>query len=44
MAKTNLWTPLLNTLLLAVGTCIVSILFGGIVAFLVTRTKMACRK
>ena len=31
MAKTNLWTPLLNTLLLAVGTCIVSILFGGIV-------------
>ena len=44
MAKTNLWTPLLNTLLLAVGTCIVSILFGGIVAFLVTRTNMAWRK
>ena len=32
MAKTNLWMPLLNTVLLAVGTCIVSILFGGIVA------------
>ena len=31
MAKTNLWTPLLNTLLLAVGTCVVSILFGGAV-------------
>ena len=44
MAKTNLWTPLLNTLLLAVGTCVVSILFGGIVAFLVTRTNMAWRK
>ena len=44
MAKTNLWTPLLNTVLLAVGTCIVSILFGGIVAFLVTRTNMAWRK
>ena len=44
MAKTNLWTPLLNTLLLAVGTCIVSILFGGIVAFLVTRTNMAWHK
>ncbi|MBP0980755.1 MAG: iron ABC transporter permease, partial [Oscillospiraceae bacterium] len=44
MAKTNLWTPLLNTVYLAVGTCIVSILFGGIVAFLVTRTNMAWRK
>ena len=44
MAKTNLWTPLLNTVLLAIGTCIVAILFGGIVAFLVTRTNMACRK
>ena len=44
MAKTNLWTPLLNTILLAVGTCVVSILFGGIVAFLVTRTNMAWRK
>ncbi|MBO4409431.1 MAG: iron ABC transporter permease [Spirochaetales bacterium] len=44
LAKTNLWTPLLNTVLLAVGTCIVSILFGGIVAFLVTRTNMAWRK
>lgn len=44
MAKTNLWTPLLNTVYLAIGTCIVSILFGGIVAFLVTRTNMAWRK
>lgn len=44
LAKTNLWTPLLNTVYLAIGTCIVSILFGGIVAFLVTRTNMAWRK
>ena len=44
LAKTNLWTPLLNTIYLAVGTCLVSILFGGIVAFLVTRTNMAWRK
>ena len=44
MAKTNLWTPLWNTVLLAVGTCVVAILFGGIVAFLVTRTNMAWRK
>ncbi len=44
MAKANLWMPLLNTVLLAIGTCLVAILFGGIVAFLVTRTNMAFRK
>ena len=44
LAKTNLWTPLLNTVFLAVGTCVVSILFGGIFAFLVTRTNLAWRK
>ena len=44
MARTNLWTPLLNTLWLAVGTCLVSILYGGVFAFLVTRTNMAWRK
>lgn len=44
LVKTNLWTPLLNTVYLAVGTCIVAILFGGIVAFLVTRTNLACKK
>lgn len=44
LAKTNLWTPLLNTVLLAVGTCVVSILFGGIFAFLITRTNLAWRK
>ena len=44
LAKTNLWSPLLNTLYLAVGTCVVSILFGGIFAFLVTRTNLAWRK
>ena len=44
LAKTNLWTPLLNTVWLAVGTCVVAILFGGIFAFLVTRTNMAWRK
>ena len=44
MARTNLWTPLLNTVYLAVGTCLVSILYGGVFAFLVTRTNMAWRK
>ena len=44
LAKTNLWIPFLNTMLLAVGTCVVSILFGGIMAFLVTRTNLAWKK
>jgi len=44
LAMTNLWTPLFNTVLLAVGTCIMSILFGGVVAFLITRTNLAWRK
>nr|WP_325184647.1 iron ABC transporter permease [uncultured Oscillibacter sp.] len=44
LARTNLWTPLLNTVLLAVGTCVVSILFGGVFAFLITRTNLAWRK
>ena len=44
MAKTNLWKPLWNTVLLAAGSCAVSILYGGLFAFLVTRTNLACRK
>ena len=40
LARANLWTPLINTVWLAVGTCIVSILFGGIMAFLITRTNL----
>ena len=44
LAKTNLWTPLLNTTILAIGACLFSILFGGIFAYLVTRTNMAYKK
>ena len=44
LAASNLWKPLLNTVLLAVFTCIISILFGGIFAFLVTRTNMKYKK
>lgn len=43
-AMINLWPPLLNTIWLAVGTCVVSIVFGGLFAFLVTRTNLAWRK
>ena len=36
LAKTNLWKPLWNTILLAVITCTITILYGGTFAFLVT--------
>ncbi|MGN1399664.1 MAG: ABC transporter permease [Erysipelotrichaceae bacterium] len=44
LAKTNLWDPLMNTVYLAIGTCVVAILYGGVFAYLVTRTNMACKK
>lgn len=44
LAKTNLWTPMLNTVLLAVFTCLISIVFGGLFAFLVTRTNLKFKK
>ncbi len=44
LVKTNLWTPLLNTVYLAVLTCVIAILFGGVFAFLVTRTNMKFKK
>ena len=44
LAMANLWKPLWNTVLLSVGTCVVSILYGGIFAFLITRTNLAWRQ
>ena len=44
VAKANLWTPLVNTLILAACSCVVAILFGGVFAFLITRTNLACKK
>ena len=44
VSKTNLWIPLKNTLILAVCACVVAILYGGIFAFLVTRTNLSCKK
>ena len=44
LAKTNLWTPLLNTTILAIGSCTFAILFGGTFAYLITRTNMAFKK
>lgn len=44
LAKKNLWEPLWNTVLLSVGSCVISILYGGLFAFLITRTNLAFRK
>ena len=44
LAKTNLWMPLFNTLILAIGSCLFAILYGGLFAFLVTRTNLPFRK
>lgn len=44
LARANLWRPLFNTLVLAALTCVISILFGGVFAFLVTRTNMKLKK
>lgn len=44
LARANLWRPLFNTLVLAALTCVISILFGGLFAFLVTRTNMKLKK
>ena len=40
----NLLTPVFNTLKLAIFTCLISILYGGFFAFLVTRTNLKFRK
>lgn len=44
LAAKNLWGPLGNTLALSFLSCVAAILFGGLFAFLVTRTNMKCKK
>ncbi|MBQ7826526.1 MAG: iron ABC transporter permease [Clostridia bacterium] len=44
MARINLWTPLLNTVILSVLSCFGAIAYGGMFAYLVTRTNMRCKK
>ncbi|MCH4239781.1 MAG: iron ABC transporter permease [Oscillospiraceae bacterium] len=44
LRNTNLLTPLGNTILLAVFTCMGAVLYGGIFAYLVTRTNLKCKK
>lgn len=44
LVKNNLISPLTNTFLLALFSCTIAILYGGIVAFLVTRTNLKFKK
>lgn len=44
LAKQNLWKPLGNSVLLAVLSSTISILFGGTVAYFVTRTNLKAKK
>ena len=44
LANINLWTPLLNSVLLSVFACIGSIAYGGFFAYLVTRTNLKFKK
>lgn len=44
LSRVNLWTPLLNSLMLATFACIGSIAYGGMFAYLVTRTNLKFKK
>ena len=44
LANRNFWTPLINTLEMAVLSCLFAVVFGGVVAYLVTRTNLKCKK
>ena len=44
VAKTYLWTPLLNSVLISIFACVGAILYGGIFAYLVTRTNLKLKK
>ena len=44
LAQINLWQPLFTSVMLSVFACIGSIFYGGIFAYLVTRTNMRFKK
>ena len=43
-AKNMFWVPLWNSVRMATLSCLIAILFGGIVAFLVTRTNLPFKR
>jgi iron(III) transport system permease protein len=44
LSQTYFWLPLGRSLALASISCIFAVIFGGLAAYLVTRTNMPCRK
>lgn len=44
LSQRNFWTPFFNTMQLSIYSCAVALLFGGIVAYLVTRTNLKFKK
>ena len=44
LARTNLWEPLGNTIIISFFACVTAIVVGGLFAFLVTRTNMKFKK
>lgn len=38
------WQPLLNSVLMAIVACIISVSFGGSIAWLITRSDLPCKK
>src|SRR5574344_1118803 len=44
LSQKNLWTPFVNTMEMSVLSCVVAVVFGGIVAYLVTRTNLKWKK
>lgn len=44
LSRANLWTPLWNTIMLAVLSCLGSIVYGGLFAYMVTRTNMKFKR
>ena len=43
-SRSNFWTPLLNSLIVATGSGILGILIGGTVAWFITRSDLKCKK
>lgn len=41
---TNFWTPLYKSALMAGVACVIAVLFGGLLAWLITRSNMPCKK
>ncbi len=44
LARRNLWLPLLNSVLLSSLACFIAVLFGGIFAYLITRTDLKFKR